>query len=72
MGTAYKIHCKHCGAQINHATDVGFGLRPSGIGCGSLGDIEMEFAIRCPACMKRLNTTPEEFREQVEITYSWN
>lgn len=73
MGTAYKIRCKHCGAQFNHSSDASYGFLPTCIGCGdSLGDIETQAAIRCPACLKRLNNTPEEFKEQVEVTYSWD
>ena len=28
--------------------------------------------VRCPACLKRLNTTQEEFNEQIEVTYMWD
>ena len=73
MGTAYKIRCKHCGAQFNHSSDAGFGILPTCIGCGDgMGHIETQLAIRCPSCLKRLNNTPEEFNEQVEVTYSWD
>ena len=70
MGTAYKIRCKHCGAQFEHSTQPGFGLMPMCVGCGEY--IETETAIRCPACRRRLNTTQEEFNEQVEVTYLWD
>ena len=73
MGTAYKIRCKHCGAQVHHSSDMSYGFLPTCIGCGdTAGDIETQRAIRCPACLKRLNNTPEEFNEQVEVTYSWD
>ncbi len=73
MGTAYKIRCKHCGAQFNHSSDAGIGFLPTCIGCGdNMGHVETQTAIRCPACFKRLNNTPEEFNEQVEVTYSWD
>ncbi len=65
MGTAYKIRCKHCGAQFEHSTQPGFGLMPMCVGCGEY--VETETAIRCPACRRRLNTTQEEFNEQVEV-----
>ena len=34
--------------------------------------VETETAIRCPACLHRLNTTQEEFNEQIEVTYQWD
>ena len=68
MGTAYKIRCKHCGAQFEHSTQPGFGLMPMCVGCGEY--VETETAIRCPACRRRLNTTQEEFNEQVEDMHS--
>ena len=70
MGTAYKIRCKHCGAQFEHSAQPGFGLMPMCVGCGEY--VETETAIRCPACRRRLNTTQEEFNEQVEVTYLWD
>ena len=70
MGTAYKIRCKHCGAQFEHSTQPGFGLMPMCVGCGEY--VETETAIRCPASRRWLNTTQEEFNEQVEVTYLWD
>ena len=62
MGTAYKIRCRHCGAQFEHYMQPGYG-----------GEyVETETAIRCPACLKKLNTTQEEFNEQIEVTYMWD
>ena len=58
MGTAYKIRCRHCG------------VLPMCVGCGEY--VETETAIRCPACHKKLNTTQEEFNEQIEVTYMWD
>ncbi len=72
MGTAYTICCKHCGARFNHSNDASYGFMPRCIGCGDGGYIETQVAIRCPACHRRLNTTREEFNEQVEVTYSWD
>ena len=43
---------------------------PMCVGCGEY--VETETAIRCPACRRRLNTTQEEFNEQVEVTYLWD
>lgn len=43
------------------------------VGCGDMGGyIETETSIRCPSCHRRLNNTPEEFNEQVEMTYTWD
>ena len=65
MGTAYRIRCKHCGAQFEHSMQPGYGLLPMCVGCGEY--VETETAIRCPACLHRLNTTQEEFNEQIEV-----
>ncbi len=70
MGTAYKIRCKHCGTQFEHYNDSTYGMMPRCVGCGDY--IETETAIRCPACQKKLNTTPEEFKEQVETVTMWD
>ena len=70
MGTAYRIRCKHCGAQFDHYMQPGYGILPPCVGCG--GYVETETAIRCPACHKRLNATQEEFNEQVEVVYQWD
>ncbi len=70
MGTAYKIRCKHCGTQFDHSQNAGFGFLPQCVGCGDY--IETETAIRCPSCFRRLNNTPEEFNEQVEVVYQWD
>ncbi len=47
----------------------GYGVLPVCVGCGEY--VETETAIRCPACHKKLNTTQEEFNEQIEVTYMW-
>lgn len=70
MGTAYKIRCKHCGAQFEHSADTSYGMLPPCVGCSEY--VETETAIRCPACLRRLNATQKEFHEQVEVTYSWD
>ena len=70
MGTAYKIRCKHCGAQFDHYMQPGYGILPACVGCGEY--VETETAIRCPACRRRLNNTQEEFNEQIEVTYQWD
>ena len=70
MGTAYRIRCKHCGAQFEHHMQPGYGVLPVCVGCGEY--VETETAIRCPACHKKLNTTQEEFNEQIEVTYMWD
>ncbi|MDE5637717.1 MAG: hypothetical protein K2J51_00675 [Alistipes sp.] len=75
MGTAYKIKCRHCGAQFDHYTDSGYGVLQPCVGCGDTyadGYVETEIPIRCPACLHRLNTTPEDFRRQVETVMMWD
>ena len=67
MGTAYKIRCKHCGAHFDHYMQPGYGVLPVCVGCGE--HVETETSIRCPACHRRINSTQEEFYEQIEVTY---
>ena len=55
MGTAYKIRCRHCGAQFEHHMQPGYGVLPVCVGCGEYVD-----------------TTQEEFNEQIEVTYMWD
>ncbi len=71
MGTAYTIRCRHCGAQFDHYMQPGYGVLPPCIGCGD-DFVETQTAIRCPVCRRRLNTTQEEFNEQIEVTYAWD
>ena len=52
------------------AGTAGYGVLPVCVGCGEY--VETETAIRCPACRKKLNTTQEEFNEQIEVTYMWD
>lgn len=70
MGTAYKIRCKHCGAEFDHYLRSNYGLQPMCVGCG--GYVETEMAIRCPACHKKINETQQEFNAQIEVTYTWD
>ncbi len=70
MGTAYKIRCKHCGAQFEHHMHPGYGLCRCASDAANI--VETETAIRCPACLHELNTTQEEFNEQIEVTYMWD
>lgn len=70
MGIAYKIRCKHCGAEFDHYANNDYGSLPRCVGCADY--VETEVAIRCPACLHKLNETPEGFREQVETVMMWN
>ena len=63
MGTAYKIRCKHCGAQFEHSMQPGYGLLPMCVGCGEY--VETETAIFFDSWMNVINTTQEEFNEQI-------
>lgn len=69
-GNSLQIRCRHCGAQFEHHMQPGYGVLPVCVGCGEY--VETETAIRCPACHKKLNTTQEEFNEQIEVTYMWD
>ena len=70
MGIAYKIQCRHCGAEFNYSQDESMGMWPRCVGCESYGD--SEFPIRCPSCMHRLNTSTEEFNSQVQTVLMWD
>lgn len=75
MGIAYKIRCRHCGAQFDHSTDAGYGMLQPCVGCGDSycnAYVETEIPIRCPACMRRLNTSQEEFNKQIETVMMWD
>ena len=75
MGTAYKIKCRHCGARFDYSSDAAQGMLQPCVGCGdSFCDtyVETQTAIRCPACLRRLNTSPDEFRSQVETVMMWD
>lgn len=70
MGTMYKIRCRHCGTQFVQNVNNISGI--AALCAGSDCHIETEVAMRCPTCMKRLNTTEQEFRRQVETVMVWN
>ena len=70
MGTIYRIRCRHCGTQFMHNQGNDYGTISACVGCEC--HIETETAIRCPACMKRINTTEEEFNRQVETVMIWD
>ncbi len=71
MGRSYQMRCKYCGTQFNYSADDSYGMVAQCVGCG-VGYLEMESPIRCPACMKRLNTTQQEFNDQVEVITMWD
>ena len=71
MGTAYKIRCRHCGTQFDHYNENDYGSSIMCIGCGC-SHVETETAIRCPACMRKLNNSQEEFDRQVEVVMMWD
>ena len=70
MGTIYRIRCKYCGTQFMHNEGYDYGFMVACAGCEA--HVETQAAIRCPACMKRLNTTEEEFNRQVETVKHWD
>ncbi len=70
MGRSYKIQCKHCGTEFLQSSDGGYGVMPTCIGCGA-DQVQMEQAIRCPGCQRRVNSSREEFDEQVIEVTMW-
>ncbi|MEG2370319.1 MAG: hypothetical protein RSB23_04060 [Alistipes sp.] len=70
MGTAYKIKCRHCGAQFDHYVGANYDMLPLCVGCGEY--VETEMPIRCPACLKKLNTSQKEFNNSIEVSYTWD
>ncbi len=70
MGRSYRIECKHCGTQFLQSADSSYGVMPMCIGCGEDG-AQFEVAIRCPGCQRRINTSREEFQQQVIEEMCW-
>ncbi len=70
MGIAYQIRCRHCGTEFNYSQDESMGMLPRCVGCENY--VETESPIRCPACSRRLNSTLEEFNEQVQTVMMWD
>ena len=70
MGIAYVIKCRHCGTEFNYSQDESMGMMPRCVGCESY--VETESPIRCPACNRRLNTSQEDFHEQVQTVMMWD
>ena len=70
MGIAYQIKCRHCGAEFQYSQDQSLGIMPRCVGCESY--VETEAPIRCPACNRRLNTSQEDFQEQVQTVILWD
>lgn len=70
METTYRIRCRHCGTLLPQNADSNLGAiaRCANSDC----HIDTEFAMRCPVCMKRLNRTEQEFKEQIEMVLVWN
>ncbi len=70
MGRAYKVQCRECGTQFIHSKDSGYGVMPTCIGCGERE--ESQDVVRCPGCRRRVNSTAEEFRQQVIEETFWD
>ena len=66
MGVNYSIDCRHCGqhSDYNTYTDART-MRCADI--DTLMHVDTEFAIRCPVCRSKLNTTEADFRAQVRV-----
>ncbi|MBO5772071.1 MAG: hypothetical protein J6R09_05490 [Alistipes sp.] len=69
MGASYTIRCKHCNTEFLHIAGNDFGAIRSCVGCEC--HVETEVAIRCPACMRRINNTEEEFNSQIVGSFTW-
>lgn len=70
MGRAYKLQCRHCGAQFIFSGDSGYGVMPTCVGCGeSEAPVSV---VRCPGCQQRLVTSSKEFQEQVIEEMIWD
>lgn len=66
MGVNYTIECRCCGAHSEHyAYTNPRTLRYDDL--GAVMHIDTEYAIRCPVCRSRLNTTEDEFKQQVKM-----
>ena len=70
MGIIYSIKCSRCGSLTKHynAADAGTVLACEN---GKRPHVETDYAIRCPVCMHRLNTSEEDFFAQVEMRAQW-
>ena len=66
MGLNYTIDCRHCGARSEHYSYTNVRtMRYDDI--YEHMNLDTEYAIRCPVCRAKLNTSMEDFRAQVRI-----
>ena len=66
MGLNYTINCRHCGTHTELHTTTN--RRTVYIAGEHLTDhIDTEYAIRCPICRSKLNSSEADFRSQVTI-----
>lgn len=73
MGTAFQIHCKHCGTHLNYSAENAYGYMPHNTTISNRENhIEIQTSMRCPVCLRRLNNTREEFNEQVKVHFAWD
>lgn len=68
VDVSYIIDCNHCGSHSEYDT---YALLPAGWSCDDLlaCRVDTEYAIRCPACRSRLNTSEHDFRAQVRVVH---
>lgn len=66
MGVNYTIECRNCGAHSEHYAYTNLRtMRYDNI--QEAMHIDTEYAIRCPVCRSRLNTSEDEFKSQVKM-----
>lgn len=70
MGIIYSIQCNHCGTLTKHYNAADMATLRSCLDRSRI-HVETDYAIRCPACRHRLNTTEEEFLSQVKMEAVW-
>lgn len=67
MGKSYKVKCRYCGTLFEHYVFSDHGAPLPEVGHGEY--IEMEMAIRCPGCHRKLNNMNAGSNRQMEVVY---
>lgn len=67
MSIYYTIDCRHCGHH-NHYEWYTNSRTMRHENIDQMMHVDTEFAIRCPICRSKLNTSEADFRAQVKVT----
>ncbi|MFI3319941.1 MAG: hypothetical protein SNH01_04355 [Rikenellaceae bacterium] len=68
MGTVYKMRCRYCGGQFDHYGDGASDVTAKTQHAASTKVyVETQIPIRCPGCLRRLNNTEDDYRQQVKV-----